>query len=136
MLLILIIQKKVLVALSAASGGVSIISFKSIIGAPLGIVSASFPLIFSLTTGMVKKLLNITRKKKKKHDKTLTLAKRKLNGIETLISQAFIDLDISRQEFITILNEKDKYEMMKENLENKNGESYEIIRFNSAKSKV
>ena len=136
MLLILIIQKKVLVALSAASGGVSIISFKSIIGAPLGIVSASFPLIFSLTTGMVKKLLNITRKKKKKHDKTLTLAKRKLNGIETLISQAFIDLDISRQEFITILNEKDKYEMMKENLKNKNGESYEIIRFNSAKSKV
>ena len=136
MLLILIIQKKVLIALSAASGGVSIISFKSIIGAPLGIVSASFPLIFSLTTGMVKKLLNITRKKKKKHDKTVTLAKRKLNGIETLISQAFIDLDISRQEFITILNEKDKYEMMKENLENKNGESYEIIRFNSAKSKV
>ena len=136
MLLILIIQKKVLIALSAASGGVSIISFKSIIGAPLGIVSASFPVIFSLTTGMVKKLLNITRKKKKKHDKTLTLAKRKLNGIETLISQAFIDLDISRQEFITILNEKDKYEMMKENLENKNGESYEIIRFNSAKSKV
>ena len=135
MLLILIIQKKVLVALSAASGGVSIISFKSIIGAPLGIVSASFPLIFSLTTGMVKKLLNITRKKKKKHDKTLTLAKRKLNGIETLISQAFIDLDISRQEFITILNEKDKNEMMKENLKNKNGESYEIIRFNSAKSK-
>ena len=136
MLLILIIQKKNLIALSAASGGVSIISFKSIIGAPLGIVSASFPVIFSLTTGMVKKLLNITRKKKKKHDKTLTLAKRKLNGIETLISQAFIDLDISRQEFITILNEKDKYEMMKENLENKNGESYEIIRFNSAKSKV
>ena len=136
MLLILIIQKKVLIALSAASGGVSIISFKSIIGAPLGIVSASFPLIFSLTTGMVKKLLNITRKKKRKHDKTLTLAKRKLNGIETLISQAFIDLDISRQEFITILNEKDKYETMKENLENKNGESYEIIRFNSAKSKV
>ena len=136
MLLILIIQKKVLIALSAASGGVSIISFKSIIGAPLGIVSASFPVIFSLTTGMVKKLLNITRKKKKKHDKTLTLTKRKLNGIETLISQAFIDLDISRQEFITILNEKDKYEMMKENLENKNGESYEIIRFNSAKSKV
>ena len=66
----------------------------------------------------------------------LTLAKSKLNGIETLISQALIDLDISRQEFITILNEKDKYEMMKENLKNKNGESYEIIRFNSAKSKV
>ena len=50
---------------------------------------------FSLTTGIVKKLLNITRKKKKKHDKILMLAKSKLNSIETLISQALIDMDIS-----------------------------------------
>ena len=57
---------KVLIALSATSGGVSIISFTSIIGAPVGIASASFTLIFSLTTGIVKKLLNITRKKKEK----------------------------------------------------------------------
>ena len=55
---------KVLIALSATSGGVSIISFTSIIGAPVGIVSASFTLIFSITTGIVKKLLNITRKQK------------------------------------------------------------------------
>ena len=52
------------IALSATSGGVSIISFTSIVGAPVGIASASFTLIFSLTTGIVKKLLNITRKKK------------------------------------------------------------------------
>ena len=45
-------------------------------------------------------------------------------------------MEISHEEFITILNEKDKYEMMKENLKNKNGESYEIIRFNSVKSKT
>ena len=57
---------KILVVLSATSGGVSIISFTSIIGAPVGIASASFTLIFSLTTGIVKKLLNITRKKKRK----------------------------------------------------------------------
>ena len=56
---------KVLIVLSAASGGVSIISFTSIVGAPVGIASASFTLIFSLTTGIVKKLLNITRKKRK-----------------------------------------------------------------------
>ena len=62
---------KVLIALSATSGGISIISFTSIIRALVGIVSASFTLIFSLTTGIVKKLLNITRKKKKKHDKIL-----------------------------------------------------------------
>ena len=53
-----------------------------------------------------------------------------------LISQALIDMDISHEEFITILNEKDKHEMMKENLKNKNGQSYEITRFNSVKSKT
>ena len=105
-----------LIALSATSGGVSIISFTSIVGAPVGIASASFTLIFSLTTGIVKKLLNITRNKKKKHDKILMLAKSKLNSIETLISQALIDMDISHEEFVTILKEKDKYEKMKDNL--------------------
>ena len=125
---------KVLTVLSATSGGASIISFTRIIGAPAGIASASFTLIFSLTTGIAKKLLNITRKKKKKHDKILMLAKSKLNSIDTLISQALIDMDISHEEFITILKEKDRYEMMKDNLRNKNGESYEIMRFNSVKS--
>ena len=66
---------KVLIVLSATTGGVSIISFTSIIGAPVGIASASFTLIFSLTTGIVKKLLSITKNKKKKHDKILMLAK-------------------------------------------------------------
>ena len=56
---------KLLIVLSATSGVVSIISFTSIIGAPIGIASASFTLIFSSTTGIAKKLLNITRKKKK-----------------------------------------------------------------------
>ena len=74
---------KILIVLSATTSGVSITSFTSIVGAPVGIASASFPLIFSLTTGIVKKLLNITRNKKKKHDKILMLAKSKLNSIET-----------------------------------------------------
>ena len=132
MLQLLIIQIKILIVLSATSSRVSIISFTSIVGAPVGIASASLTLIFSLTTGIVKKLLNITRKKKKKHDKILMLAKSKLNSIDTLISQALIDMDISHQEFITILKEKDRYEMMKDNLRHKNGESYEIMRFNSS----
>ena len=51
--------------LSATTGGISIISFTTNIGAPVGIASASFILIFSLTTGIMKKLLNITRNKKK-----------------------------------------------------------------------
>ena len=64
------------------------------------------------------------------------LTKSKLHSIDTLISQALIDMDISHEEFITILKEKDRYEMMKENLKNKNVESYEIMRFNSVKSKI
>ena len=87
-----------------------------------------------IATGIVKKLLDTTRKEQKKHDKILMLAKSKFNSIDTLISQALIDMDISHEEFITILKEEDRYEMMKENLKNKNGESYEIIRFNSVKS--
>ena len=48
------------------------------------------------------------------------LAKNKLNSTETLISQALIDLDISLEEFITILKEKGKYERMKDNLRSEN----------------
>ena len=109
---------KILIVLSATSSGVSIISFTSIVGAPVGIASASFTLIFSITTGIVKKLLNLTRNKNKIHDKILMLAKSKLNSIETLISKAIIDMNISHKEFITILREKDKYEKMKENVRN------------------
>ena len=109
---------KILIVLSATSSGVSIISFTSIIGAPVGIASASFTLIFSLTTGIIKKLLSITRNKKKKHDKILMLTKSKLNSIETLVSQAFIDMEISHEEFNVIIREKQKYERMKENMRN------------------
>ena len=111
---------KILVILSATTGGVSIISFISIIGAPVGIASARFTLVFSLATGIIKKLLSTTRKKKKKHDKILMLAKSKFNSIDTLISQALIDMDISHEEFITIFKEKDRYERMKENIKEKN----------------
>ena len=68
-----------LIVLSATSSGVSIISFTSIVGAPVGIASASLTLFFRLTTGIVKELLNRIRKKKKKHDKILMLAKSKLS---------------------------------------------------------
>ena len=74
------------------------------------------------------------------------LAKSKLNNIDTLISQALIDIDISHEEFITILKEKDKYEKMKDNLRSENEEyvsndtsckaTYEIMRLSSVKSKT
>ena len=86
---------KILIVLSTTTSVVSIILFTSTIGKSNGIASASFTLIFSLTTRIVKKLLNITINKKKKHDQLLMLAKSKFNSIETLISQALTDLDIS-----------------------------------------
>ena len=86
---------------------------------PAGIASASFTLIFPIMAGIIKKLLSTTIKKKKKHDQILMLAKSKYNNIEALISQALIDIDISHKELITILKEKDKYEM-KENMKDKN----------------
>ena len=132
-----------MIVLSATSGGVCIFSSVSIVGTPVGIAGVSFTLIFSVTR-IINKLLSITKKKRndkikksnQKHDKILMLAKSKLNSIDTLISQALIDMDISHQEFITILKEKDRYKMMKDNLRNKNGELYEIMRFNSVKSKI
>ena len=94
---------KALIVSSATSGG---IYFTSVIGVPVEIANASFSLLFSLTTGMIKKLLKITRSKKKKHRKIAMLAKSKLNSIVTLISLALIDLEISHVEFNTIINEE------------------------------
>ena len=126
---------KILIVLSATTSGASIISFTSIVGAPVGIASASFTLIFSLTTGIVKKLLSTTRNKKKKHDKIFMLAKSKLNSIETLISQAVIDMEICHEEYIAIIKEKNKYVKMKENLRSKN-EKQEIMGLSIIKSKT
>ena len=63
------------------------------------------------------------------------MAKSELNRIETWISQALIDMEISHEEFIAILKEKDKYDKMKDNLRSEN-EKYEIMRLSSVKSKT
>ena len=97
---------KTLIVSSATSGGVSITPFASVIGAPAGISSASFTLVFSLNTGIIKKILQITRNKKKKHNKILILAKSKLNSIKTLISKGLIDLEINHEEFIPIVKKR------------------------------
>ena len=97
---------KILIVLSATSGGVCIILSVSVVGVPVGIAGVIFTLIPSSTTGIIKKLLSITRNKKKKHDKILMLAESKLNSIEVLVSQALIDMEISHEEFNMILKEK------------------------------
>ena len=109
---------KLFIILSASFGAVSIISHATVVGIPVGIAGASLTLIFTVTTGVVKKLLNIMRKKKKKHNKIITIARNKLNIIETLISQALIDFDISHEEFSKIIYEKNNYEQIKGNIRN------------------
>ena len=102
--------------MSVSFGTLSTLSHATVVGIPVGLAGASLTVVFSLTTGIVKKLLNVTRKKKKKHNKIVMLAKRKLISIETLMSQVLIDL--SHEEFKTIVNEKEKYEKIKESIRN------------------
>ena len=94
------------IALSAASGSISIASLATVIGTSVGIASASLSLTFSLSTGLVKKLLKTTRNKKKKHNKIFTLARSKLNSIESKISEALMNNQISHEDFMTIINEE------------------------------
>ena len=84
---------------------------------------------------MIKKLLSITRNKKKNYDKILMMGKSKLNSIESLVSQALIDMKISHEEYIAIFKEKDKNEKMKENERNVS-KKQENMRLNSASSRA
>ena len=62
--------------------------------------------MFPLTTGIIKKLLSITRNKKKKHDKIFILAKSKVDSTETLVSQALTDMEINHEKFNAIIRER------------------------------
>ena len=104
------------ITLSASFGTLCIVSHATIVGIPGGIAGASLTLIFTITTGVVKKLLNITRKKKKKHNKIIALARSKLNIIETLISQALIDFEIRHEEFSKFISEKNNYKQIRNNI--------------------
>ena len=66
---------KILIVFSATSGGISLISFTNVNVIPAGLASASFTLVFSLTTGIIKKLFKVTREKKKNTIKCLCLLK-------------------------------------------------------------
>ena len=79
---------KSLIVLSVTTGSISIASFGTVIGAPVGIISASFSLEFSISTEIIKKLLKTARNKMKKHNKIVMLARSRLNSIEIKISEA------------------------------------------------
>ena len=109
---------KFFITLSASFGTLSLVSHATVVGILVGIAGGSLTVLFTVTTGIVKKLLNATRKKKKKHNKIIALARSKLNIIENLMSQALTDIEISHDEFSKIIDEKIKYEGIKENISN------------------
>ena len=101
---------KSLNVLSATSGSVSIASFATVIRTPAGIASASLSFVFSLSTGLVKKILKTTTNKEKKHNKIIILDRSKLNRIGSKISEALINNQISHEDFLTIINEEKNIE--------------------------
>ena len=117
---------KSLIVLSVATGSISIASFATVIGAPVGIMSASCSLVFSITTDFVKKFLKTIRNKKKKHNKIVMLARSKLNSIESKISKALMDNEISHEDFETIINEEKKYRELKESIRMMNSQRSDV----------
>ena len=117
--------EKSLIVLSVTSGDASIAFFATVIGAPIGITSASLSLAFSLRTGLVKQLLKATRNKKKKYNKILMLARNKLNSIESKISKSLINNQVSHEDFITIINEERNYRELKETIRMMKGQEDE-----------
>ena len=107
---------KPLIVLSVATGSIFIASFATVIGAPVGIMSASCSLAFSITTGFVKIFLKTIRNKKKKHNKVVMLARSKLNSIENKVSKALMDDEIGHEDLETIINEEKKYRELKESI--------------------
>ena len=94
---------KIFITLSASFGMLSITSYTSVVGIPAGITGASLTLVFTIGTGISKSLLKLTKKRKKKHNKIIVLAKNKLNTIDTLLSSAINDSEISHKEFSKLL---------------------------------
>ena len=106
----------VLIVASTITGCISISAFPSLFGISIGITSSTIALkTFAVAAG-IKKYMSIIKKKKKKHDKILLLAKSKSNSIEVLISKGLIDSVISRDEFVLINIVLKEYDEMKEEI--------------------
>ena len=118
---------KIFIVLSASFSTLSIASHATVVGLPVGIAGSSLTLIFTVSTGINKSLLKVTKNRKKKHNKIIALAKSKLSTIDTLLSSALNDSKISHEEFTNIITEKNPYENVKENIkEIKEEENYMI----------
>ena len=107
---------KIFIALSASFSTSSIASYTTVIPLPVGIAGSSLTLIFTVSTGINKSLLKVTKKRKKKHNKIIALTKSKLNTIDMLLSSSLNDSKTSHEEFTNIITEKNMYENIKENI--------------------
>ena len=109
-----------LIALSATSGSISIASFATVIGTPVG---ASLSITFSLSKGLAKQLLKTTRNKRQKHNKIVMLARSKLYNIESKISEELMNNQVSHKDFMTIINEERNYRELKESIRMMKGQA-------------
>ena len=97
---------KIFIILSTSFGTLSIASYAAVVGIAVGIAGSSLTLILTISTGINKSLLRVTKKGKTKHNKIIALAKSKLNKIDTLLSTVLNDSKISHEEFTNIITEK------------------------------
>ena len=109
-----------LIVISTVIGCVFISNFASLVGIPIGITSFAIGLKICAITGGIKKYKSIIKKKKKKHDKIVLLAKSKLNSIEVIISKALIYSNINHGEFVLINNMLKEFYDIKEETKNSN----------------
>ena len=109
---------ELIILASSFTGCISISPFTSLLGIPIGITSSGIGLKICAITAGIKKYKTIILKEKKKHNKTVLLAKSKLNSIEELISHAIIDSSISHGGFTLINNGLKEYHNKKEEIKN------------------
>ena len=106
-----------LIIISTITGCVSISAFASLVGISIGISTATIGVKICVITAGIKKYESINKKKRKKYDEIVLLAKSKLNSIEILIYKALIDSNISHDEFVLINNMlKEFYDMKKKKI--------------------
>ena len=109
---------ELIILASSFTGCISISAFTSLLGIPIGITSSGIGLKICAITAGIKKYKTIILKEKKKHNKTVLLAKSKLNSLEELISHAIIDSNISHGRFTLINNGLKEYHNKKEEIKN------------------
>ena len=119
-----------LIVLSVTTGRISIALFATVIREPVGMASASFSLAFLTYLRIVKKLLKVTRNKEEKQNKIAMLARSNLNSIESKISEALINNEISHEDFMTIINEEKKYRELKESIRMMNSQRSDAEKIN------